>query len=68
MSTKILENKRVEALNNSILDFKYVQHLDFSGNNIVDINLLQNFENLISLKLSKNKVKNITIFTNEELF
>jgi hypothetical protein len=40
MSTKILENKRVEALNNSILDFKYVQHLDFTGNNIVDINLL----------------------------
>ena len=36
----IMANKRIEALNNSILDGKHVQHLDLSGNNIGDITVL----------------------------
>ncbi len=38
--TLIMANKRIEALNNSLLDFKSVQFLDMSSNNIVDVNLL----------------------------
>jgi Leucine-rich repeat (LRR) protein len=63
-----LGSRRLDALNNSILDFKFIQNLDLSNNNIVDINLLQQFDGLVTLKLSKNKIKNIAIFTNEELF
>jgi hypothetical protein len=36
----ILANKRIEALNNSILEAKHVQFLDLSNNNIVDIAVL----------------------------
>jgi Leucine-rich repeat (LRR) protein len=64
----IMANKRIEALNNSILEAKHVQLLDLSNNNIVDINILQQFIGLTKLNLAKNKVKNITIFTNEENF
>ncbi len=64
----IMANKRIEALNNSMLEFKTVQHLDLSGNNIVDINVLQQFENLVKLNVGKNKIKNISIFANENNF
>jgi len=36
-----MANKRIEALNNSILEGKHVKFLDLSGNNIVDINVVQ---------------------------
>jgi hypothetical protein len=36
----ILANKRIEQLNNSVLEAKHVQFLDLQGNNIVDINIL----------------------------
>ena len=63
-----LGTRRIDSLNNSLLEFKTIQNLDLSGNNIVDINLLQNCDQLVSLYLSKNKIKNINVFTNEELF
>ena len=39
-----------------------------SGNNIVDITVLQNLEGLVKLNLARNKVKNVSIFTNENNF
>lgn len=36
-----MSGKRIEALNNSILEGKHVQFLDLSNNNIVDVNVLQ---------------------------
>jgi hypothetical protein len=36
----ILANKRIEALNNSILEAKHVTFLDLQNNNIVDVNLV----------------------------
>jgi len=64
----ILANKRIEALNNSILEAKHVTFLDLSNNNIVDIAVLAGFTNLVKLNVSKNKVKAITVFSNEEAF
>jgi hypothetical protein len=37
----ILANKRIEALNNSVLEAKHVTFIDLSNNNIVDVNVLQ---------------------------
>lgn len=39
-----------------------------SGNNVVDVTQLQNLENLVSLNLARNKIKNVSIFTNEANF
>ena len=36
----ILSNRRIEQLNNSMLEAKHVKFLDLSNNNIVDINIL----------------------------
>lgn len=64
----ILASKRIEALNNSILEAKHVQFLDLSNNNIVDITVLSQFANLTKLNVSKNKIKAIAVFSNEEAF
>ncbi len=63
-----LANRRIEALNNHILEFKGVLTLDLSGNNIVDINLLQNLEGLVKINVARNKIKNVSMFTNEANF
>ena len=36
----VMANKRIEQLNNSILEAKHVQLLDLQNNNIVDVNIL----------------------------
>jgi len=64
----ILANKRIEALNNSVLEAKHVQFLDLMNNNIVDISVVAQFPNLIKLNVSKNKIKTIAVFQNEEAF
>ena len=64
----ILGSKRIEQLNNSILEAKHVTFVDLSNNNVVDISLLAQFTNLVKLNLSKNKIKNISVFNNEENF
>lgn len=63
-----MASKRIEALNNSILEAKHVQFLDLQNNNIADINLIQQFTNLVKLNVAKNKIKNIALFSNEENF
>lgn len=64
----ILANKRIEALNNSILEAKHVQFLDLQNNNIVDIAIVAQFTAVVKLNVSKNKIKNIALFSNEENF
>ena len=36
----VMANKRIEALNNSIMEAKHVQFLNLQNNNIVDINII----------------------------
>ena len=64
----VLASKRIEALNNSILEAKHVQFLDLQNNNVVDIALLAQFPNLVKLNVSKNKIKSIAVFSSEEAF
>jgi len=64
----ILANKRIEALNNSILEAKHVTFLDLQNNNIVDVNIVAQLTGLVKLNLAKNKIKSINLFTNEENF
>ena len=64
----ILANKRIEALNNSILEAKHVRFLDLQNNNIVDITIVGQFLNLVKLNVSKNKVKSITVFGSDDTF
>jgi Leucine-rich repeat (LRR) protein len=45
-----------------------VQFLDLQNNNIVDITILAQFQGLIKLNVSKNKIKNIAIFSSDENF
>ena len=64
----MLANKRIEALNNSILEAKHVQVLDLQNNNIVDVGLVQQLTGLVKLNMGRNKIKNIGMFSNEENF
>ena len=63
-----LQNRRVETLAKSMEECKEVRRCDFSLNNIADINPMKDMQNLVYLNLAKNKVKALTVFTNEEYF
>ena len=55
--------KGVEAVNKFIEEAKEVYYCNLSQNNIQDPTTLKELQNLITLDLGRNKVKNITIFT-----
>jgi len=63
-----LHKKRIESLNNSMLEIKHISYLNLSNNSIVDISVLSNFLNLKIVKVSYNKIKHMNAFTNEEAF
>lgn len=63
-----MSSKKIESLNNAILEVKHVKIVDFSNNNIVDPTLLQGFEFLIHLNLNGNKVKTLSAFATEDGF
>ena len=60
--------KNIEQLNKTIDEAKEVSTCTLSGNNIKDPSALQTMANVIHLDLRGNKINNLTIFTNEELF
>ena len=63
-----MPSKKIESLNNAMLEVKHLKFIDFSGNNIVDPAVLQGFENLIHLNLNGNKVKSLAAFATEDGF
>lgn len=63
-----ISNKGVDSLNKSIEEAKETQICNLSNNGIPDPSFLKELPNLIHLDLSQNKVKNISVFTNEEMF
>lgn len=63
-----MSGKNIEQLNKAIEEAKEVYVCNLSVNNIADPSALKELQNLIHLDLSKNKVKNVSIFTNEEAF
>jgi Leucine-rich repeat (LRR) protein len=63
-----MSNKNIEQLNKTIEEAKEVYIMNLSLNNIADPGALKELQNLVHLDLSKNKIKNVSIFTNEEAF
>ena len=63
-----MSNKRIEQLNKTIEEGKDVSVLDLSVNGIADVGTLSPLKNLVTLNLSKNKIKSLSVFTNEENF
>lgn len=68
-NTLDLANKEVEALNQkTVEEVKEVINLFLSGNNIADPSSLKELQNLVHLELQKNKIKNVSVFCQEESF
>jgi len=63
-----MSGKNIEALNKFIEEAKEIYNCNLSQNNIPDPSTLKELHNLIRLDLGKNKIKNITVFTQEENF
>ena len=63
-----MSEKHIEQLNKTIDEAKEVWTCNLSGNNIKDPGALQTMANVIHLDLRGNKINNLSIFTNEELF
>jgi Leucine-rich repeat (LRR) protein len=49
-------------------EVKEVRKCDLSINNIVDVSMLKDMVQLTYLNLAKNKIKALTVFTQDELF
>ena len=63
-----MSNKNIEQLNKAIEEAGKVFIMNLSINNIADPAALKELLNLVHLDLSKNKIKNISVFTNEDCF
>ena len=63
-----MPSTKLESLNNAVLEVKHLKRIDFSDNKLADVTLLQQFEQLVYLNLSGNKLKNLNAFTSEEGF
>jgi Leucine-rich repeat (LRR) protein len=61
-----MSGKNIEQLNKAIEEAKEVYICNLSLNNIADPAALKELHNLVHLDLSKNKIKNVSIFTSEE--
>jgi Leucine-rich repeat (LRR) protein len=62
-TTLDMSNKNIEQLNKFIEEAKEVYYCNLANNNIPDPTNLKELQNLITLDLARNKVKNITVFT-----
>lgn len=61
-------SKKIENLDKALLEVKHLRFMDLSGNNIVDVSILQAFDQLVHLNLNGNKLKNLNAFATEEGF
>ncbi len=64
----ILSNLQLEFLKNVVLEYKSIQHIDLSNNQLGDFQLLATFDHLVYLNISNNKIKHINYLAEEEKF
>eukprot|EP01022_Parablepharisma_sp_SALTPOND_P016776 TRINITY_DN253_c0_g1_i2.p1 TRINITY_DN253_c0_g1~~TRINITY_DN253_c0_g1_i2.p1 ORF type:complete len:421 (+),score=70.27 TRINITY_DN253_c0_g1_i2:1087-2349(+) len=63
-----LSNLNLEFLKNIILDYRSIQYIDLSNNQLADFQLLSSFDHLVYLNISNNKIKHINYLGEEEKF
>lgn len=63
-----LANKRLEQLNKCIEEVKDVCEIQLENNSIQDIKPLEPMSRLVRLNVANNKVKGMSVFTNDESF
>jgi len=61
-----LAHLEIEFLKNVIQDYRSVQHLDLSFNQIADLQQVLNFDHVVYLNISNNKVKHINYLAEED--
>lgn len=63
-----LGNLSLDFLKNVVLDYRTIQYIDLSNNQLTDFQLLTSFDHLIYLNLANNKVKHINYLAEEDKF
>jgi len=62
----ILSGLELEFLKNVVLEYKSIQYIDLSNNNLGDFQLLATFDHLTYLNISNNKIKHINYLAEED--
>lgn len=63
-----LSHIELEFLKNVVLEYKNIQQIDLSHNQLSDFMLLATFDHLVSLNISNNKIKHINYLGEEDKF
>jgi Leucine-rich repeat (LRR) protein len=63
-----LAGLNLDFLKNVILEYRNIQYIDLSNNQLVDIQLLLTFDNLVYLNIANNKIKHINYLAEEDRF
>lgn len=61
-----LANLNLEFLKNIIADYKFIQQIDLSNNQLPEIQQLMSFDHLVYLNISNNKIKQINFLAEED--
>lgn len=61
-------NQELDALAKAMDEVKDVQRVDFSQNGLAEISPMRELANIVHLNLSNNRIKNMTVFSQEDAF
>ena len=60
--------QELEALGKAMEEIKDAENVDFSNNSIADISSIKDLSKIIKLNLSNNRIKNVSVFSQDDLF
>jgi len=63
-----LAGLNLDFLKNVILEYKNIQQIDLSNNQLIDIQLLVTFDHLVYLNIANNKIKHLNCLAEEDRF
>ena len=61
-------NQELDALAKAMDEVKDVQRVDFSNNGLAEISAIRELNLLVHLNLSNNRIKNVSVFSQEDAF